>query len=91
MDGTLPISPEAAMAKAFTAAVVKMPTLELSKLVQPGQPFFGLESLGGGKLLPIGGGVPLYNQAGQLVGAIGVSGGTAQQDHKLAEATHLPF
>jgi len=84
MDDALPISSEAAIAKAYTAAVVKMPTAKLSTLVQPGQPFYGLEALGGGKLLPIGGGVPIYNAAGLIIGAIGVSGGTAEQDHNLA-------
>jgi len=84
MEGALLVSYEAAIAKAYTAAALKMPTAELSKLVQPGQPFYGLSALGGGKILPIGGGVPLFNQAGRVIGAIGVSGGTAQEDHELA-------
>jgi len=86
MDNSLIISYEAAMAKAFTAASLKMPTLALSKLVQPGQPFYGLESLGGGKIIPIGGGVPIFGQDSRLIGAIGVSGGTAEQDHELASS-----
>ena len=84
MDGALLISYEAAISKAYTAAALKMPTAELNKLVQPGQPFFGLESLGGGKLLPIAGGVPVYDRLGKLIGAVGVSGGTAEEDHELA-------
>ncbi|MCL2572410.1 MAG: ATP:cob(I)alamin adenosyltransferase [Defluviitaleaceae bacterium] len=84
MDGALLVSYEAAIAKAYTAAALKMPTADTSKLVQPGQPFYGLESLGGGKILPIGGGIPIFNNQGHLLGAIGVSGGTAQQDHELA-------
>jgi len=84
MDGALLVSYEGAIAKAYTAAALKMPTAELSKLVQPGQPFYGLETLGGGKLLPIGGGVPIFGTDGSLIGAIGVSGGTAEQDHHLA-------
>jgi len=86
MDGALLVSYEAATAKAYTAAALKMPTIELSKLVQPGQPFYGLETIANGKILPIGGGIPLFNQGGQLIGAIGVSGGTASQDHALAAA-----
>ena len=85
MDNALLISYEAAIAKAYTAAALKMPTSAVSKLVQPGQPFYGLESIGGGKIVPIGGGVPLFNNQGQLIGAIGVSGGTAEQDEKLAK------
>ncbi|MCL2377705.1 MAG: cob(I)yrinic acid a,c-diamide adenosyltransferase [Defluviitaleaceae bacterium] len=84
MDSALLVSYEAALAKAYTSAALKMPTADLSKLVQPGQQFYGLEAVGGGKILPIGGGIPLYNGEGRLIGAIGVSGGTAQQDHELA-------
>jgi len=84
MDGALLVSYEAATAKAHTAAALKMPTRDLSKLVQPGQPFYGLEAIGNGKILPIGGGVPLFDQSKRLIGAIGVSGGTAEEDHDLA-------
>ena len=89
MDNALLVSYEAALAKAYTSAALKMPTAELSQLVQPGQPFYGLETIGGGKILPIGGGVPLYGHEGRLIGAIGVSGGTAQQDHELASAARF--
>jgi len=85
MDNALLISYEAAIAKAYTAAALKMPTSAVGKLVQPGQPFYGLEALGSGKILPIGGGVPLFNKKGNLIGAIGVSGGTAIQDEELAK------
>jgi len=84
MDDALLVSYDAAIAKAYTAAALKMPTADLTGLVQPGQPFYGLEALGNGKILPIGGGVPLFDQSGRLIGAIGVSGGTAKQDHNLA-------
>ena len=84
MDGALQISFEAATAKAYTAAALNMQTIELSKLTQPGQPFYGLETLANGKILPIGGGIPICNSDGQLIGAVGVSGGTAWQDHELA-------
>jgi len=84
MDNAFLVSYEAALAKAYTSAALKMPTADLNSLVQPGQPFYGLESLGGGKILPIGGGVPLFDRSGRLIGAIGVSGGTAEEDHDLA-------
>jgi len=84
MDGAFLVSYEAALAKAYTATALKMPTADLHKLVQPGQQFYGLEAIGNGKILPIGGGVPLFNREGQLVGAVGVSGGSAEEDHELA-------
>jgi len=84
MDGAFLVSYEAALAKAYTAAALKMPTADLSRLVQPGQQFYGLESIGSGKILPIGGGIPLFNSEGHLIGAIGISGGTAEEDHELA-------
>jgi len=84
MDGAFLISYEAALAKAYTSAALKMPTAALSQLVQPGRQFYGLETIGGGKILPIGGGVPLFDREGSLIGAIGVSGGTADEDHELA-------
>ena len=91
MDGALLVGYEAAVAKAYTAAAVKMSTMELSRLVQPGQQFYGLESMEGGKILPIGGGVPMIDKTGRLVGAIGVSGGTVKQDHELAEIGRSNF
>ncbi|MCL2404091.1 MAG: cob(I)yrinic acid a,c-diamide adenosyltransferase [Defluviitaleaceae bacterium] len=89
MDNALLVSYEAALAKAYTAAALKMSTADLSQLVQPGQQFYGLEAIGDGKILPIGGGIPLYNQQGNIVGAVGVSGGTAAQDHELAAAARF--
>jgi len=85
MDGSYLVSYEGAVAKAYTAVALKMPTIELNKLVQPGQPFYGLEVLNSGKILPIGGGIPLFDNSNNVIGAIGVSGGTSQQDHDLAD------
>ena len=85
MDGALPISRTAALAKGYTAAAVRMSTAKLHELVQPGQPFYGLESLEEGRILPIGGGVTLNAKDGTVVGSIGVSGGTADEDNMLAE------
>ena len=78
------VSYNVALGKAYTAAALKMPTAEVAKLVQPGQMFYGLEALEGGKLVPIGGGVPISDKSGKLLGGLGVSGGTAEQDVKLA-------
>ena len=84
MDNAYFVSFSLAISKAYTAAALKMPTTKVAELVQPGQMFYGLESFEGGKFVPIGGGVPLFGGNGNLLGAVGVSGGTAEQDDKLA-------
>ncbi|MCL2461631.1 MAG: cob(I)yrinic acid a,c-diamide adenosyltransferase [Defluviitaleaceae bacterium] len=82
MDGAYPISFDLALKKAYTAAVLKMPTHELQKLTKPGGEFYGLEA--GGKVTGIGGGFPVL-RGGKLAGAIGVSGGSAAEDAALAK------
>lgn len=81
MDGAYLVSYEVAVRKAYTAAAVKMPTAELAQLVQPGGTFYGLQNLD--RIVTFGGGVPLYEN-GVLVGGLGVSGGTGEEDHALA-------
>ena len=81
MDGAYLVSYEVAVRKAYTAVAVKMPTAELAKLVQPGGTFYGLQNLD--RIVTFGGGVPLYEN-GVLVGGLGVSGGTGEEDHALA-------
>lgn len=82
MDGAFLVSYEVAMKKAYTAVAVKMPTIELSKLVQPGETFYGLQNMD--KIITFGGGVPL--KAGStVIGGLGVSGGTGEEDHALCE------
>lgn len=81
MDGAFLVSYDVAVRKAYTAVAVKMPTMELSKLVQPGQTFYGLQNLD--KIVTFGGGIPL-TVGGVIVGGLGVSGGTGEEDHALA-------
>lgn len=81
MDGAFLVSFEVAVKKAYSAVAVKMPTIELSKLVAPGGTFAGLDASVG--LITFGGGVPLFRN-GTLVGGLGVSGGTGEEDHELA-------
>lgn len=83
MDGAFLVSFDAAQKKAYTAAAVKMPTIELAKLAAPGQTFYGVDRLGDGKITLIGGGRPLLRD-GVLMGAVGVSGGTGEEDDSLA-------
>ncbi len=82
MDGAFLVSYEVAVKKAYTAVAVKMPTMELNKLVQPGGTFYGLQSLEG--MVTFGGGVPI-TVGGVIVGGLGVSGGTGEEDHALCE------
>ena len=84
MDDAFLVSFDVALKKAYTSASVKMSTMELSKLIQPGQTFQGLDKLQGDKMVFFGGGVPLKSDD-QLIGALGVSGGTGEEDHMLAE------
>jgi cob(I)alamin adenosyltransferase len=84
MDDALIVSIALAAHKAYTAATVRLPTHELATLAQPGQPFFGIEAS-----LPqvtlVGGGLPV-KQAGKVAGAVGVSGGSIEQDITVATA-----
>lgn len=76
--------------KAYTAVALKMSTKELNGLVQPGGQFYGLESLKGGNLVAFGGGVPL-KRGNRIVGGLGISGGTADEDHDVAEYGRKAF
>ncbi|HHY92542.1 MAG TPA: ATP:cob(I)alamin adenosyltransferase, partial [Firmicutes bacterium] len=83
--GALLASIDIAWKKAYTAAVLKLPTHTLAELAQPGQPLFGIEATNEGRLVIFGGGYPLLAE-GRVVGAVGVSGGTVEQDMAVAQA-----
>jgi len=85
MDGTLPVSTELAASKAFTAAVLRMSSAQVGELAKPGAPLFGIESTHGGRIVLFGGGLPLRLN-GQVVGAVGVSGGIVEEDLRVAGA-----
>lgn len=85
MDGAWLGSIDVAIKKARTARFFNMPTGELGKLSQPGKDLYGIEHSNGG-LITFPGGVPLKDGSGAVVGAIGVSGGTVDQDHEVASA-----
>ena len=71
--------------KAKTARFFNMPTGEVGKLSQPGGSLFNIEHSNGG-LITFPGGIPLKNRRGEIIGAIGVSGSTVEDDHSVAEA-----
>ena len=62
-----------------------MPTAALSGLTQSGQPGFGLNTTNGGRVVIFGGGIPIKNN-GAVIGAVGASGGSVEQDVLVAEA-----
>jgi len=84
MDGTLPVSTELAVSKAFTAAVLRTPTHTVGELAQPGAELYGIQHTHNGRIILFGGGYPLC-LGDQVVGGIGVSGGTVEQDMLVAE------
>jgi uncharacterized protein GlcG (DUF336 family) len=90
MDGADLVTIDLARDKAFSALVNRMSTADLAPLVQPGAEFYGYDSLAGGRMIVFAGGTPLERD-GVLVGAIGVSGGSADQDQRAAEAGVAAF
>lgn len=79
-----------AVNKAFTSASLKMTTEEVGKLAVPGAPLYGIQNTNGGKIVIFGGGVPLMKN-GAIVGALGVSGGSAELDTVIADFGAIYF
>ena len=84
MDGAFLASFDIALNKAYTACALRMSTLSLKPMAQPGGQLYGIQHTNGGKIVVFGGGVPLM-KSGRLIGGLGVSGGTEAQDSALAE------
>jgi uncharacterized protein GlcG (DUF336 family) len=84
MDDAKGTSGAIAIDKAFAAAGTRKGTHELGAASQPGAPAYGLASAVGGRMVVIGGGIPVYD-ADHFIGAIGVSGGSPDQDRLIAE------
>tara|TARA_R110002124_G_scaffold144122_15_gene309080 strand:+ start:31329 stop:31754 length:426 start_codon:yes stop_codon:yes gene_type:complete len=85
MDGGKVTSTTIAIDKAFTAAGARRATHDYGVASQPGAPAYGINSAIGGRLMVVGGGLPV-TVAGEVVGGIGISSGTPQQDRECAEA-----
>jgi uncharacterized protein GlcG (DUF336 family) len=85
MDGAWLGSIDVAINKAFTAKAFDISTLELGSNSQPGRQFFGINASNHGRVMIFAGGVPIKVN-GQIVGAVGVSGGSGEQDQAVAEA-----
>jgi uncharacterized protein GlcG (DUF336 family) len=85
MDGAEIAGPILAPDKAYTAVAHRIATHELAALAAPGGPLVGLYAAGQGRFICFGGGLPLWDRD-RVVGGIGVSGGTVEQDTACAEA-----
>jgi uncharacterized protein GlcG (DUF336 family) len=85
MDGAWLGSTDIAKGKAYTARAFNMSTKDLAPLCVPGQPLYGIHVSNQGQLIIFAGGIPL-ERGGEVVGAIGVSGGSVEQDQEVAEA-----
>ncbi len=85
MDGAWLGSIDISIKKAKTARFFEFNTGDVGQLSQPGGPLYNIEVSNGG-LITFPGGIPLKNQAGEVVGGIGVSGSTVENDHAVAGA-----
>ena len=85
MDGAWVASTDIAIDKAFTSAGRGLTTRKIGEMAQPGQPLFGINTTNGGRIVIFAGGIPLMRDGG-VIGAVGVSGGTVDEDEEVAEA-----
>ena len=75
---------DVAINKAFTVVALKMSTIKLKPLAQPGASLYGIQFTNGGKIVIFGGGDELKNEKGEIIGGLGVSGGSEEQDTALS-------
>jgi len=74
-----------AINKAFTSRAFDIATKQLASFAQPGEPFYGIHASNHGRVMIFAGGLPL-KAGGKVIGAVGVSGGTGEQDQQIADA-----
>ncbi|GGE97254.1 GlcG/HbpS family heme-binding protein [Mycetocola zhadangensis] len=85
MDGAWIGSVDISISKAWTARAFDISTRDLAENSQPGQQFFGISASNAGKVMIFAGGIPITRD-GTVVGGLGVSGGSGEQDQTVAEA-----
>ena len=83
MEGSLLVSVKVSQDKAYTACALKCPTSALADLSKPGDSLWSIDSSANGRIVCFGGGYPIEVD-GKVIGAIGVSGGTAEEDMAVA-------
>ncbi|MBE6610842.1 MAG: heme-binding protein, partial [Ruminococcaceae bacterium] len=84
MDDAYIASYDVAVNKAFTVVALKMSTIALRPLAQPGASLYGIQFTNGGKIVIFGGGDPICDAEGKIIGGLGVSGGSEEQDTALS-------
>lgn len=84
MDDSYIASYDIAVNKAYTSAALKMSTSTLKELSQPQKELYGIQFTNQNQIVIFGGGVPLVKD-NQIIGALGVSGGSEEQDTYLAD------
>ncbi len=89
MDGAEIAGEALAVDKAYTAVAHRTSTAELGALAQPGGELFGLQANGNGRYVMFGGGLPVTDGGGSVIGAVGVSGAAVAQDVACAEMALL--
>ncbi len=90
MDNAKIAGIDIAIGKAWTSVAMQMPTANLAQTALPGGATFGINTTNQGKVVILGGGIPLVHD-GKVVGGIGVSGGTSAQDIDVANAAVQAF
>ena len=90
MDGAWLGSIDISIKKAWTSRAFDIATRDLAEHSQSGEQFFGIHASNNGKVMVFAGGIPL-KKGETIVGAIGVSGGSGEQDHSVAEAGAAAF
>jgi uncharacterized protein GlcG (DUF336 family) len=90
MDGAWIGSVDISIKKAYTSRAFDITTKDLATHSQSGGQFFGIHASNNGRIMIFAGGIPL-KRGGKVVGAIGVSGGSGEQDHSVAEAGAAAF
>jgi uncharacterized protein GlcG (DUF336 family) len=85
MNGSILVSIGISIDKAWTSAAVKIPTNVLSTVSQPGQSLYGINTTNNGRVVLFGGGFPIKAKD-MVIGGIGVSGGSVEQDMEVAQA-----
>lgn len=86
MPDSLLASIDLAKRKAYTAVAMKTATNELSAVANPGGDLYQLETVTDGDIVTFGGGFPIFDKEGKIVGGIGVSGGSVEEDQQIAKA-----
>lgn len=89
-DDSYIASYDIALNKAYTSVALKMSTKKLSSLAQPNKELYGIQFTNQGKIVIFGGGVPLISN-GRIIGGLGVSGGSEEQDTFLADFGEKAF